>query len=145
MTYFSHVTAAQRCATGRPFFHPTTIGQRIEHTLALTGPLHYALDVGCCIGQSTTILLPIASNVVGMDVSKDMLRETPRTPRVRCVRAEAERLPFASDSFDLLTAGLAFYLVRPHPFPGRDTAGTAHGWLVGDLQQRVSGRDARKP
>lgn len=99
--------------------------------MALTRPLNHALDVGCGTGQSTTSLLTIASNVVGTDVSHDMLREALRAPQIRYVRAQAERLSFAASSFDLLTVGLAFHWFdRSRFLPEAHRVLRADGWFV---------------
>lgn len=136
MNYFAHRTAARRYAASRPFFHPQVVA-RIKSFLEIRAPLSRALDVACGTGQSTIALREIARNIVGADVSKEMLREASRayetlqgheaargdeadeaheTPVAdeaaragAFVVAQAERLPFAGDSFDLITVSMSFH------------------------------------
>lgn len=108
MTYFSHQSAAGRYARSRPYFHPLVI-ERIRSHLRLDSPLPHALDVGCGTGQSTLALKEIATQVIGTDISEEMLAEAPRQAGISYVRAPAEQLPFTGSSFDLATTGLAFH------------------------------------
>jgi len=106
--FFSPVSAAQRYARGRPYFHPIVIG-RIRAFLHLDSPLAIAVDAGCGTGLSCVALKEIAARIVGIDLSRAMLREAPADPRIRYVEASAERLPLAGGSVDLITAALAFH------------------------------------
>ena len=108
MSYFAHRSAAERYAAARPFFHPVVLNHMREH-LGPVFPLERALDVGCGTGQSTRILSELGRDVVGSDVSAEMLAEAAAVPNVRYVRSSAESLPFRSDAFDLLTVALAFH------------------------------------
>jgi len=67
------------------------------------------LDVGCGGGELVRALgaaLPGAS-VVGVDPR--LRRGLPGSGRVRFVEGSAERIPFADDSFDVVTASLSFH------------------------------------
>ncbi len=72
------------------------------------------LDLGCGTGN---ILVPLASSfdeAVGVDPDAAMLSETRRvaeetTLDVRLVQARGEALPFADESFDLITMAAAFH------------------------------------
>lgn len=86
---------------------------------------HRVLDLGCGPGISAFAMLDREPglDVVGLDVSRAMLffgefwrRREPRGDRVRFVRADATRLPFADRSFDVVTGHSFLYLV---PEPGR--------------------------
>ena len=105
--YFAHRTAAERYAESRPYIHPFIV----DHIRALTGIENFGdvLDVGCGTGQSTRAVAQIARRVVGIDNSADMLAHSAPLPRVEYQRADAELLPFADSSFDLITVGLAFH------------------------------------
>lgn len=108
MNYFAHTPAAERYAKGRPYFHPLVIeriAQRYPHRL----PFPHALDVGCGTGNSTRALAQIAQQIVGTDVSPEMLSQTHLDPKIRYVQAQAEALPFANHSFDLITSCMAFH------------------------------------
>jgi len=104
---FVHRSAAQRYAAARPYFHPL-IATRI---VAFTGTPHFkrALDVACGTGQSSRALTAIADVVDAIDISPDMIAEADPDERIRYQVAPAERMPFADDSFDLATVGLAFH------------------------------------
>jgi demethylmenaquinone methyltransferase / 2-methoxy-6-polyprenyl-1,4-benzoquinol methylase len=61
------------------------------------------LDLCCGTGD---IAQRFTGNVVGVDFTDEMLRiAAARTTRVRWVRADALRLPFADASFDVVTVG----------------------------------------
>ena len=108
--YFGQRTAAERYAKGRPRFHQFVIG-RIREFLALEKPLGLSLDVGCGTGLSSAALKNISESVVGVDVSAEMLHQTPKTEAVEYVRASAENLPFADGKFDLITISQAIHWV----------------------------------
>jgi SAM-dependent methyltransferase len=87
-------------ASDRPPIH-----EQILRTVRLTRQADRALDVGCGAGLSTAVLAPLARQVTGLEPIPTMLRHR-RTvaPRARFVIGEAERLPFAAGSFDLVAA-----------------------------------------
>jgi SAM-dependent methyltransferase len=87
-------------ASDRPPIH-----EQILRTVRLTRQANRALDVGCGAGLSTAALAPLARQVTGLEPIPTMLRHR-RTvaPQARFVIGEAERLPFAAGSFDLVTA-----------------------------------------
>jgi SAM-dependent methyltransferase len=87
-------------ASDRPPIH-----EQILRTVHLTRQPDRALDVGCGAGLSTAALAPLARQVTGLEPIPTMLRHR-RTvaPQARFVIGEAERLPFAAGSFDLVTA-----------------------------------------
>jgi SAM-dependent methyltransferase len=64
-------------------------------------PVH----VGCGAGLSTAALAPLARQVTGLDPIPAMLAHRRAVaPHARFVIGQAERLPFAAGSFDLVTA-----------------------------------------
>jgi SAM-dependent methyltransferase len=87
-------------AVDRPPIH-----QQILRSARLGRRADRALDVGCGAGLSTAALTPLARRVVGLEPIPTMLTHR-RTvaPDAGFVLGEAERLPFAAGSFDLVTA-----------------------------------------
>jgi SAM-dependent methyltransferase len=64
-----------------------------------------ALDVGCGAGLSTAALAPLARRVIGLEpVSTMLTHRRSVAPDARFVTGQAERLPFPTGSFDLVTA-----------------------------------------
>lgn len=114
VNHFTHRTAAERYAAGRPYVHPFIV----EHIRQQTGVdrCRRALDVGCGTGQSTRALTAIAEQVVGIDQSADMLAVAEALPNIEYHVADAESLPFPDGSFDLVTAGLAFHWFNQERF-----------------------------
>jgi SAM-dependent methyltransferase len=64
-----------------------------------------ALDIGCGAGLSTAALAPLARRAIGLEPISTMLTHR-RTvaPHASFLMGQAERLPFAAGSFDLVTA-----------------------------------------
>lgn len=130
MTYFSHQSAARRYARSRPYLHPEVVS-RIKSYLQITAPLQRALDVGCGTGQFTRALTEIASHVVGVDISWEMVAETQPRNDTTYVIAPAEHLSFESAAFDLVTSGLAFHWFdRTRFLPEAWRVLKQGGWLV---------------
>jgi SAM-dependent methyltransferase len=93
-------------ADHRPYFH-AIITDKIRARIDV--PVGSALDVACGTGQSTEALRGLAHHIVGIDISPAMLVHAPRTVSYNWAVANAERLPFAMDCFDLVTVGLAYH------------------------------------
>jgi SAM-dependent methyltransferase len=130
MNFFSSKSAAARYTEGRPYFHPLVI-ERIKNFLSLDETLTRALDVGCGTGLSTIALKEIAREVVGVDVSTEMIALTQRDQRVEYFVASGEKLPFRDDEFDLLTLSQAFHwLDRENFLEEARRVLRANGWLV---------------
>ncbi len=106
--FFAYQTAAERYAKSRPYFHPLVIG-KIKEFLQLQELVAQALDVGCGTGRSTVALTAIAKQVIGTDVSKEMLAQAPSDSHIQYLEAPAEALPLPDSSFDLITVSLAFH------------------------------------
>ena len=87
-------------ARDRPPIH-----ERILRSARLGRRADRALDVGCGAGLSAAALTPLARQVVGLEPVSNMLTHR-RTvaPRASFVIGQAERLPFESGSFDLVSA-----------------------------------------
>jgi len=82
---------------------------RIKEFLRITEPLSSALDVGCGTGLSTIALKEAAKNIIGLDVSQEMVSSAPPGNGVSYVVANAEYLPFIDNGFDLLTLCQVFH------------------------------------
>ena len=81
-----------------------------------------ALDVGCGNGRHTELLAERAQSVVGVDLSRELLREAARRARERgfadvaeFVHGDAGSLPLADDA-----VGLAVYVATLHHLSPRD-------------------------
>ncbi len=108
MNYFAHASAAERYATARPYFHPKALELLLEATNQKR--FAHALDVACGTGMGTKALLEIADVVTGCDTSPEMLLFAQRgVPEAKFLESQAETLPFAGSSFDLITTFLAFH------------------------------------
>jgi len=106
MNHFMDEQTAKLYADHRPYFHAIIADWLRAH---IGVPVSNALDVTCGTGQSTYALRDLAQNIVGIDISPAMLAHVPRTASLNCAIASAERLPFATDCFDLVTVGLAYH------------------------------------
>jgi SAM-dependent methyltransferase len=95
---------SERLATAYAFDRPP-VHEHILRSVRLVRQADRALDVGCGAGLSTAALAPLARRVVGLEPIPAMLAHR-RTvaPRASFVIGQAERLPFAAGSFDLVTA-----------------------------------------
>lgn len=113
--YFGPRTAAERYAKGRPRFHSFVI-EKIGKFLAPGKPLDLALDVGCGTGLSSIALREISENVVGIDVSAAMLKQTEKTGGIEYILASAENLPFCAGKIDLITISQAIHWVDKEKF-----------------------------
>ena len=108
---------SERLAAAYAFDRPSVHGEFVA-SAGLTRHAGRALDVGCGAGLSTAALVPLARHVVGLEPVPAMLAHR-RTvaPQARFVIAEAERLPFADASFDLVAAaGSLNYADLPSAF-----------------------------
>ena len=93
-----------RLAAGYAFDRPP-VHERILRTAGIGRRARRALDIGCGAGVSTAALVPLAERVVGVEPEPAMLAHRQSVaPRAEFVIGLAERLPFAADSFELVTA-----------------------------------------
>jgi len=95
---------SERLAAGYAFDRPP-VHEQILRSARLNRQADQALDVGCGAGLSTAALAPLARRVIGLEPIPAMLAHR-RTvaPHARFVIGQAESLPFAAGSFDLVTA-----------------------------------------
>ena len=95
--------------------------------LAALGPIdsgHRVLEVACGTGRFTTMLADQGADVVGLDVSREMLEQAREkvaaaghADAVEFLRGDASRLPFPDDHFDTVVAMRFFHLMDdPTPF-----------------------------
>ena len=130
VNYFAHPAAAERYAFARPFFHPLAL-ERIRSVCGGTGRPKPAVDIGCGTGQSSLALLEIADEVIGLDISADMLAHAKQHPRIHYLQGQAEKMPFADTTFPLMTTALAFHWFEQARFmPEARRVLKPHGWLV---------------
>jgi SAM-dependent methyltransferase len=113
--YFDARSAAQRYVQGRPSSHPLVV-DRMQQRLPPAWPVPRALDVACGTGLSTVALKPVAREIVGTDISEEMIRLAPIDPQITYVVAPAEDLPFPDAHFDLLTLCAALHWLDARVF-----------------------------
>lgn len=95
---------AQGYARSRPPIHSWVI-ERVSERLAPSVPLRRALDVGCGAGLSTAPLVRLARERLGIEPAVAMLRQGAAVaPGARFAVAQAERLPLAAGTIDVITA-----------------------------------------
>jgi ubiquinone/menaquinone biosynthesis C-methylase UbiE len=106
---FTGPAVAARYARARPPLH--------HHVVALLGerqpPILHALDLACGTGLSTRPLIDIAANVVGVDIEEAMLEVAGITDGVSYVQGAAERLPFDTGTFELVTVCSGIHWLQP--------------------------------
>ena len=119
-------TVAARYARARPALHRHVA----ELMLARQPRVHRALDLACGTGLSTTPMLEVAQQVVGVDVSSEMLSLAPRSKRVSYTQAAAERMPFEDGSVDLATICSALHWFGPLALHELHRVVRAEGMLV---------------
>jgi SAM-dependent methyltransferase len=95
---------SERLAASYAFDRPP-VHQQILRSAPLPRRADQALDIGCGAGLSTAALAPLARHVTGLEPVPAMLAHR-RTvaPHASFVIGQAERLPFAAGSCDLVTA-----------------------------------------
>ena len=100
------------------FYETTSMGEGFDHNPVLAVQQHQlctvvgihrmrdlrVLDLGCGAGTTTLQLVPRRSDVsvVGADISPSALSTYVRATANPAVRVDAEALPFADDSFDIV-------------------------------------------
>jgi SAM-dependent methyltransferase len=81
-------------------FRPSLTPDELDALQALLGRSSgRCLDVGCGTGVATAAVVDLGWSAVGIDVSEDML-ETARSHGLEVVRASADGLPYADETFD---------------------------------------------
>jgi len=141
---FQHDRVAAGYASARPYLHPGVLA-RVRELIRPAGRFGRALDVGCGTGLSSVALRDLADEVVGVDVSLDMLRRARGAAGVRYVAASAEDLPLENGRFDLVLAcGSMDWVDRPRFMPRAAELVRSGGWLV-SLDFGDTGRSPEVP
>jgi len=141
---FQHDRVAIGYASWRPYLHPEVFA-RVRELIRPAGRFNRALDVGCGTGLSSVALCDLAEEVVGVDVSLDMLRRARRAAGVRYLAASAEDLPLRDGRFDLVLAcGSMDWVDRPRFLPRAAGLLVRGGWLV-SLDFGDAGRSSEMP
>jgi SAM-dependent methyltransferase len=95
---------SERLAASYTFDRPP-VHEHILRSARLNRRADQALDVGCGAGLSTAALAPLARQLTGLEPVPAMLAHRRAVaPNARFVIGQAEQLPFAAASFDLITA-----------------------------------------
>src|SRR5512146_313189 len=81
---------------------------------ATAGPGQRVLDLACGAGFLLQAYRDAGADVFGVDLTEAMLREAgktlgPSVPADHLIPADAARLPFADESFDVVTCKLAMH------------------------------------
>lgn len=75
-----------------------------------------ALDVGCGTGQSSVALAEWSKNVTAIDNSQSMLNNAVSKSNIIYQLADAENMPFAGNSFDLVFVASSFHWFEKRKF-----------------------------
>jgi len=83
-------------------------------------PAHRVLDVGAGTGIVSHAIAPHVAEVVGIDVSPDMLAQARATsrPNERFEEEDVRRLRYPAEHFDRVVARMVFHHVMPDPVEG---------------------------
>jgi len=121
----------------------------IQRALALTDGVHSILDLPCGTGRFTGGLAKCGYDVVGADISSEMMcvarERLGPIPRLHgYVRADAEALPFASGTFDCVMSIRFLFHVDPRTRISmlRDMARVSRRWLILDYRHKYAYRYA---
>ena len=133
---------AEAYASARPPVHRAVVEARLRH-LSGAAPVDRLLDIGCGTGLSTAAASSLARTVIGLEPSRAMLAHHVRVaPHAFFVAGRAEQLPFASRTFDRLTAAGSVNYVDPGAFyPEADRVLRPGGLLL--IYDFSEGRRAR--
>lgn len=134
---FASPTLAEGYARSRPAVHPRVV-ERVRRHLQLSERVGCAVDVGCGAGLSTRPLKAVARTAVGIEPLEPMLQWTREVaPGAHFAVGQAELLPFADGSADLMTAaGSLNYAELGKFFPeAKRVLGTRGTLVVYDFSQ----------
>ena len=116
MRHFEQEEIAQRYAKFRPQVQGKIIDIVAEH-LAWSEPFGRAVDYACGTGHSAAPLRAYANEVIGCDVSAEMLEQARQAyPAITFKQVDNDVLPFPDGSVNLLTVGFAFHWLRASTF-----------------------------
>jgi len=130
MNHWISESAADRYAVGRPYFHPFVIS-KVAEFLEAEIPVADAIDIGCGTGLSTKALRQIATRVVGIDDSREMLRHAQSVEGLNFIQAPGEAIPFEALSFDMISLSQSFHwLDRAKFFAEARRVLRPGGWII---------------
>jgi len=120
--------------------------QLLNELLVDLPPIETVLEVGCGTGHFGRWFEARGLDVLGVDLSMEMLVETLHLGGPACVRGRAERLPFASGSVDLVVLITTLEFVGDEQNALAEASRVAQrGILVGALNRRsLLGRKLQK-
>lgn len=115
--YFSDPERAGLYDKSRPSYH----AQALEYYHGQSPKVLYnkSLDVGCGTGQSSKALSLWSHEVVGIDSSQAMLDVAIQDPKIHYRKADAENLPFAEGTFDLVFVASSLHWFEKRKFLGQ--------------------------
>ena len=106
--YFAPKQAAARYARGRFFYQPQIMAC-LRDRLPLNFPVACAVDVACGTGNSTLALVELATQVIGVDPSAEMLSLAVEDEHITYRVGPAEHLPIDDGACELMTIASAFH------------------------------------
>ncbi|HET9864392.1 MAG TPA: methyltransferase domain-containing protein [Steroidobacteraceae bacterium] len=122
----------------------------IRQALALTEGVRTVIDLPCGTGRFTGHLARAGYEVVGSDISSEMMQQAASLPAVRhesirgFVRADAEALPFRTKSADCVMSIRFLFHVDPQTRRRmlREFGRVSRRWIIADYRHRYSPRYA---
>jgi ubiquinone/menaquinone biosynthesis C-methylase UbiE len=120
----------------------------IQKALALTTGVKTVVDLPCGTGRFTGNLARAGYQVVGSDISVEMMQQAAKLPSVQhaniagYVRADAEALPFAAKSVDCLMSIRFLFHVDPDTRRRmlREFGRVSRRWVIADYRHKYSFR-----
>lgn len=120
----------------------------IERALAYAGDVHTVLDLPCGTGRFTGALARRGHDVVGSDISLEMIQQALHAPGSEhaavtgFVQADGERLPFRDRSFDAVVAIRFTQHIEPAPRVRilKEFRRVTRRWLIIDYRHRYTFR-----
>jgi ubiquinone/menaquinone biosynthesis C-methylase UbiE len=120
----------------------------IQKALALTSGVRTVVDLPCGTGRFTGNLARAGYEVVGSDISAEMMGQAAKLPSVQhanirgYVRADAEKLPFKSKSTDCLMSIRFLFHVDPETRRRmlREFGRVSRRWVIADYRHKYSFR-----
>jgi ubiquinone/menaquinone biosynthesis C-methylase UbiE len=120
----------------------------IQKALALTQGIETIVDLPCGTGRFTGHLARAGFQVVGSDISMEMMQQAAKLPSVQhaniagYVRADAEALPFAAKSVDCLMSIRFLFHVDPQTRRRmlREFGRVSRRWIIADYRHKYSVR-----
>src|SRR5262245_47375033 len=120
----------------------------IQKALALTSGVKTVVDLPCGTGRFTGHLARAGYQVIGSDISMEMMQQAAKLPAVQppniagYVRADAEALPFAAKSVDAMMSIRFLFHVDPETRRRmlREFGRVSRRWVIADYRHKYSVR-----